>query len=289
MNRTGKIFLYLAFALVAVLFFLYLLFPAELFREILEERVAQVDPDLSITTDKIQPTIPPGLKLQPFWISYTDLSILRSDYIKVTPHLFSLLTDPKMFSFKGPMGSGNIRGTGEIIRKGKRPQEKLTLHLNNIPLEVFELLQQYPQYRPSGEITGRVDYNSLKGTGGSAEVNIDVSPLRITIDPPLMGLKALDFSQLKAQMTVTPRMMQIRRCEASGNQLEGKLSGSIVFSQPIGNSRITMSLTVKPQPDFVAEHKNDVIGGLLASDKAQKRGILFRFSGTLDDPSYRIR
>ena len=289
MNRTGKIFLYIGFALVAVVFFLYLLFPSDLFREILEERVAQVHPELLVTTDKIQPTIPPGLKLQPLWISYTDLPILRSDYIKVTPHLFSLLSDPKVFSFKGPMGSGSFKGSGEILRKGKRPQEKLTLHLDDIPLEVFDLLLQYPEYQPSGEVTGRIDYDSLRGAGGTAEINIEIAPLRISFDPPLMGLEYLDFSQLKAQMTMTPRMMQIRRCEASGNQLEGKLSGSIVFSQPMGNSRITMSLTLKPRPGFVAEHKNDMIGGLLASDKAQKRGILLRFSGTLDNPSYRIR
>jgi hypothetical protein len=84
-------------------------------------------------------------------------------------------------------------------------------------------------------------------------------------------------------------MLQIRRCEATGNQLQGKLTGSIVFSKPFGNSRLTMSLTVKPLPGFVAQHKNDMIGGFFASDKAQKRGILLRLSGTLDHPSYRIR
>ena len=289
MNRPGKIFLYIAFAIVVGVFFLYLLFPSNLFREVLEERVAQIHPELLITTDEIQPTLPPGIKMQPLWVSYTDQSILRSDYLKFTPHLFSLLTDPKAFSFKGSMGSGDFNGRGEIKRKGKRPQEKLTVNLNNIPIELFELLKQYPQYKPAGELSGRVVYDSLKGARGTAEINVEITPLRITLDPPLMGLAALDFSRLKAQMTMTPRMLQIRRCEASGNQLEGKLTGSIVFSEPVGNSRITISLTVKPQPDFVADHKNDLIGGFLASEKAQKRGILLRFSGTLDSPNYRIR
>lgn len=289
MKHTGNILIYIGFALVAVIFFLYLLFPSELFRDVLKDRVAQIDPDLMIATETIQPAIPPGLKLQPLVISYTDFSVLRSDYLKVTPNLFSLLTNSKTFTFKGPLGSGDFRGHGEINRKTKRPQDKLTLNLNNIPVEVFEIFELWPQYRPSGELTGHVKYDSLKGAGGTVEADVHIIPFRITLDPPLMGIETLDFTELKAQMSMTPRMLQIRRCEASGNQLEGKLTGSIVFSKPFGNSRLTMSLTVKPRPEFVAQHRNDMIGGFIDSDKAQKRGILLRFSGTLDNPSYRVR
>jgi type II secretion system protein N len=289
MKHTGKIFLYLGFALAAVIFFLYLLFPSELFRDVLTERVAQINPNLMVVTEKIQPTIPPGLKLRSLVISHSDFPVVRSDYLKVTPNLFSLLSDPKVFNFKGPLGSGNFRGRGEINRKTKRPQDKLILNLNNIPIEAFEIIELWPQYKPFGELSGRVNYDSLKGAGGTVDADIRITPFRITLNPPLMGLETLDFSELKAQMTMTPRMLQIRRCEASGNQLEGKLTGSIVFSKPFGNSRLTMSLTVKPRPEFVAQHRNDMIGGFFASDKAQKRGILLRFSGTLDNPSYRIR
>lgn len=289
MKYTGKIFLYSGFALAAVIFFLYLLFPSELFRNVLEERIAQINPDLMMVTETIHPTIPPGLKLQPLVISYTDFPVLRSDYLKVTPNLFSLLSDPKVFNFKGPLGSGDFRGRGEIARKTKRPQEKLMLNLNNIPVEAIEIFERWPQYRPSGELSGRINYDSLKGAGGTVDADVHITPFRIMLNPPLMGLETLDFSDLKAQMTITPRMVQIRRCEANGNQLEGKLTGSIVFSKPFGSSRLTMSLTVKPRPEFVAQHKNDMIGGFLASDKAQKRGVLLRFSGTLDNPSYRIR
>ncbi|MGD9010121.1 MAG: type II secretion system protein GspN, partial [Desulfobacteraceae bacterium] len=287
MKSTSKIFLYTGFALAAVIIFLYLLFPSELFRDVLEERVAQINPDLMVVAETIRPTIPPGLKLQSVVISHTDFPVMRSDYLKVTPNLFSLLSDPKVFNFKGPLGSGDFRGRGEINRKTKRPQDKVTLNLNNIPVEVFEILERWPQYKPSGELSGRVNYDSLKGAGGTVEADVRITPLQIKLDPPLMGIETLDFSELKAQMTMTPRMLQIRRCEANGNQLEGKLTGSIVFSKPFGNSRVTMSLTVKPRPEFIAQHKNDIIGGFLASDKAQKRGILFRFSGTLDNPSYR--
>jgi type II secretion system protein N len=291
MKYIGKIALYLGFALVMVMVFLYLRFPSDLFQDALEDWTAQIYPDLQILTDTIQPTIaiPPGLELQPVRIVYSDSPVLRSDFLKVTPNLFFLFSDPKVFYLKGPLGTGNFKGRWEIIRKNKRPQEKLALNLYNIPIDILEIIERWPQYKASGELTGRVDYDSLKGAGGTVELDLQITPFRITLDPPLMGIESLDFTELKAQMTMTPRMLQIRRCEASGNQVDGKISGSIVFSRPFGNSRVTMSLTIKPQPGFVAEHKNDMIGGFLASDRAQKRGVLLRLSGTLDNPSYRIR
>jgi type II secretion system protein N len=289
MKLTGNILLYLGFALAAVIIFFYLLFPSELLRDVLEERVAQINPDLTVVADTIQPTIPPGFKLQPLSVSHTDFPLLRSDYLKLTPNLFSLLSNPKVFYLKGTMGNGDFKGRGEINRKSKRPQEKLTLNLDEISVETFEIFEHWPKYMPSGELSGRINYDSLKGTGGTVEADLRITPFRIRLNPPLMGLETLDFSELKALMTMTPRMLQIRRCEASGSQLEGKLTGSIIFSKPLGSSRLTLSMTVKPRPEFMAQHRNDMIGGFFASDKAQKRGILLRFSGTLDNPSYRIR
>jgi len=90
-------------------------------------------------------------------------------------------------------------------------------------------------------------------------------------------------------MNLSSRMLQIRRWEATGPQIDSRASGSIVLRQPLGASRVTLACTVKPQAGFLAEHKNDVLGGLLASANAQNRGMVFRISGTLDHPSYVMR
>jgi hypothetical protein len=50
-----------------------------------------------------------------------------------------------------------------------------------------------------------------------------------------------------------------------------------------------LSCTLKPEPAFAAEHKNDPLGGLLGGDAAQKRGLFFRITGTLDNPNYLMR
>lgn len=290
MKITAKIFLYGIYAVAAVVFFLYYLFPSEIIGDLLMERISQTQPDLQLTTDRVQPTLfPPGLKLQPVSVAYADMPILKSERLAIVPSLFSLLSNQKEFTFSGPLKSGYLKGHAELTMDGKRIQSKITMNLETVPLEVMEFLKQWPQYQASGEMNAFLDYNSRTGGSGTAKVRLDIAPARIVLNPPVMGLEQLDFSQIQAELTLTPRMLQIRRLEGGGNQLESRLSGSILFRQPLENSRLTLSCTVKPQPAFAAEHKNDMLGGLLASSAAQKRGLVFRISGTIGNPQYVIR
>ena len=84
-------------------------------------------------------------------------------------------------------------------------------------------------------------------------------------------------------------MIQIKHCELSGPQVEGRITGSIVFRRPFQNSRLTLSCTIKPQPAFLADQKNSMIAGFLSSETARKRGIVLRIAGTVGKPSYVIR
>ena len=70
-----------------------------------------------------------------------------------------------------------------------------------------------------------------------------------------MDLDTLEFSLVKAQLTANQRMVQIRSCEAGGDQIESKLTGAIVLRQPLQESRLTLSLTLRPLPAFLADHK----------------------------------
>lgn len=288
MKFTNKILIYAAFTMVALLVSLYLRFPSDLIRQIVLEQVERAQPDARIDTDRIALMIPPGVKLEPLAISYADIPIIRMDFIKVTPHLFSLLGDVRRFGLKGQMGNGELKGIAEAGLESNRRHGRVTLNLSRVPLEFIEILYQWPSFMFEGAMDANINFNAAKA-GGTAEISMEVTPAKITLEPPLMGIESLDFSRLVAQLTATPRMIQIRNCEADGDQIEGKITGSIILREPMENSRITLSLTLKPKPAFLEDHKGDMIGGLLASGNAQKRGLVFRISGTLNNPRYVIR
>ncbi len=283
-----KIFLYGFYAIVALVLFLYFRFPSELMKQILLVQVQNAQPLARLDTDRVSPTIPPGIKLEPLSVAYANMPILRMDDLKITPHLFSLFGHTKRFGFKGTLGTGELTGQMDTVMESNGGQAQIIVNLSRVPLEFLDILSQYQGIRPEGEMDAKINYDSNKG-GGTSDISLEISNARITLDPPFMGLEAMDFSLIKAQLTASPRMMQIRSCEASGDQLESKLTGSIVFRQPLEESRISLSLTVKPQPAFMADHRNDMIGGLLTSGNTQKRGLIFRISGTLNNPNYVVR
>jgi len=289
MSRTAKFILYVVYSVVAVIFFLLVLFPSQPLKRMIIEQMAVAQPEIELQTEKVRLVFPPGLKLAPISIAYAGIPVIKVDQIKLIPSLVSLLSQTKHIEIRGEIGSGVLKGQSVLIQDAKRPQTKMTLNLSNVPIEMLAVVNQWPQFRPSGEINAFIDYDSRRSGAGGANINIEATLAAVTLTPPVMGLERLEFSKIESEITLTSRMMQIKRFTATGLQIEGKLTGSVIFRQPLGNSRITLSCTLKPQPAFVAEHKNDLIGGLLASQTAQKRGIVFRISGTLNNPKYVMR
>ena len=289
MNKTAKFILYVVYSVGAVVFFLLVLFPSQPLKRMIIEQVALAQPEIELQTEKVQIVFPPGLKLTPISIAYAGIPVIKADQVKLIPSLISLLSQTKHIGIRGEIGSGVLQGQSVLIQDAKRPQTKMTLNLSNVPIAMLAVANQWPQFRPSGEINAFIDYDSRRSGAGGANINIEATLAAVTLTPPVMGLERLEFSKIESEITLTPRMMQIKRFTATGLQIEGKLTGSVIFRQPMGNSRITLSCTLKPQPAFVAEHKNDLIGGLLTSQTAQKRGMIFRISGTLDNPKYVMR
>lgn len=289
MKTPGKILLYSLYAVAAVFVFLYVLFPSKTVSDIIETRISKANPDIKISMDETNPVFPPGLRFEPLEVVYADMPILHMDYLKIIPGIFSIIGSEKKVAFNGKLGRGSLKGYVDLTEGNQRPQTKVTVNLANVSTDVFEVLEQWPGYQLIGDVSAFIDYDSKKGAGGTTAINLDITPARFVFTPSLMGIEQLEFSQLQTELSVTPRMLQIKRCDLSGNQIEGKISGSIVFRRPFRNSRLTLSCTIKPQPAFLADQKNNIIAGFLGSETAKKRGIVLRISGTVGKPSYVIR
>ncbi len=280
--------LYGLFTLLALLVFLYLRFPSELIRNLLLERLARINPDIQLTMETVAVTPPIGIKLDAPALSYAEYPLIRMDFSKIKPQLMTLFSARKIFSIDGVLGEGQLSGRIEYLTDSSRPQASIVLNLNRTRVDYIDFLNQWPAFIIDGQMDALVKYDSIK-SGGTADVSTEIRQAKISLETPMMGIEALEFTRIVAQMTLTPRMLQIRNGEATGDQLESKITGSIVFRHPLENSRLNLSLTLKPQPAFIADHRNDVIGGFLASESAQKRGVVFRISGTVANPRYVIR
>lgn len=289
MKLSGKIFLYSLYTLAAVCVFLYMLFPSQIASEIVVRQLSNINKDIKISIKDTHLVFPPGLKFEPLDIAYTSTPVLSMEQFKIVPGLFSMLSNQKKISFSGNIGGGEMKGRAEFLLENQRPQTMLNINLTKVPIQTLEVLDLLPGYQLIGNIDSYIDYDSTKGAGGTANIKLDILPAKITFSQSLMGLEQLDFSQIESNFTVTQRMVQIKKCEFTGNQLDGKVTGSIIFRQPFNNSRLTLSCTIKPQPAFLDDQKNTMLGGFLGTASAKKRGIVLRISGTIGRPKYVIR
>ena len=144
MKTPGKILLYGLYTIAAAFVFLYLLFPSDTVSEIIESRIAKANPDLQITLDKANPVFPPGLKIAPMDVAYSGIPILQMDYIKVVPAISSLMGNEKKVKFFGRLGHGTLKGYADLTVNNQRPQTKVTINLDNVSTDAFEVLDQWP-------------------------------------------------------------------------------------------------------------------------------------------------
>ena len=184
MKKRTKIFLYALYAIAALAFFLYFRFPSDLMKEILFSQLQKTQPQTRLATDVISPTIPMGIKMEPLSVSYADIPVLRMDEFLVFPHILSLIGHNPRYGFKGFMGDGELRGEADTTAMPNGRQTQITLNLSQVPLDFFEFLSQYPNIKPDGKLDARINFDSAKA-GGSADVNLEISPAHIVFDPYL--------------------------------------------------------------------------------------------------------
>jgi type II secretion system protein N len=290
MKRTGTILFYGAYLFFAVGFFIYLLFPSQVARDVLVAQVAQAHPDIRIRTDGVHPTFPPGVKLASLGVTYADMPLFSMGHLNVLPGLTRIFGDHKTFAFNGPVGGGGaLKGHATLSLDPSKSTTRVTASLAAMPLEAIEMLKRVTQVGLTGTMTAYVDFDSEKSQGGIANINMDIKPLRIVFNAPLLGLEQLQFTQVQSEVALTPKMLHIKRWVGTGAQLESNISGSIVFLEPFNTSRLNLTLLLKPQSGFAVEQKDTMIGALLASTSAQQRGIQIRIAGTLEKPTYVVR
>jgi type II secretion system protein N len=281
--------LYSIYTLMVLLFFLYIRFPSDTVMDLISAHLAATDPSIRVESAKISPTLIAGLRFEDVELSYGETRIFTAKQIKVTPELFNLLRNRRNFGFEGTIGQGSLKGRLEYLPKAQKPQTKLVANAVGIPIENLDILKQWSSYKAIGNLNGSMEYDSQKSGDGNAKINFEIMPTKLVFTPPIMGLEQLDFTQMKAELNLSSHMMQIRRWDAIGPQLETRLSGTMVMRQPFGSSRLTVACILKPQEAFLSEHKNDLLGGLLSAENAQSRGLVLRVSGTLDNPRYTMR
>lgn len=274
-----KWFLYSVYAVALAIFFVYYLFPTERLKTFIVMQIGRVNPALRVTVAKAGLMLPPGVRLQRVQVDHDNDPLLFANDLAIVPHLKTLLSDKKLYSFRMKTYEGTITGTAEIDDSGQVTIDAVVagLKLSDIPF-----LKRLSANHIEGILDGKFAYVAASGKPEALDINLDINNMAVTLGTPLFTLDRVRFDKVHADAVLRNRLLEITRVALTGDQIEGNLAGSASLNTDLMHSIVNMNGTVMPQKQFLENSGFQVSGSILAGLKAGG-GIPIRISGPLGD------
>ncbi len=277
-----SVVLYTLYIIAAGLFFLWYLFPSDYFAGYIERAVAANGKGLSIEIGAVRPAFPAGVKL-------TDLKVMipaleqpvKLDFIKAKAPLISLIKlDPEVNLSTGIFG-GTVKGLIKVP-EGKANKLSVTdISISGVNLEAVAALamEKLPGYSLKGRLNATGEYTA--SGRGHGKVSLNLKDLVVKRDEPFLTLESLSFSNVKADVEVKSRRIQIEDCVIAGKEFGGTIKGSVVLKQPIGRTVLRLSGTFRPEKEFVESMPLDIIFKKKVKPGEDQK---FKITGTISKP-----
>ncbi|RLC18825.1 MAG: type II secretion system protein GspN [Deltaproteobacteria bacterium] len=289
MNKLSKWVLYSGYIIAVTAFFMYVLFPADAAMEYVSGYLGKHYPEYAVTADTVKPAFPPGLKLRAVSIAYREDTWVNIDQLYVRPQYLSILSPLKTVRFIGKAYSGDLKGSIDIQKADTGYQVTAAVELKGIRLEENEYLQTLSGRKIAGRLDSTISFGSESGTDNSVDVILHVEDGEVGLTNPVFSINNLAFDKLEAELIVDRRSLRLNRCEIAGDQIDGDVTGVVLFRKPFERSRLEFKGNVAPQHLLMASLKKALPKSLLPSKKTGEKGFPVKLYGTVEKPKFSLR
>jgi type II secretion system protein N len=288
MSRSKTIVLYAGVALTALAVFLYLRFPADMLKELISTQVSQSAPGVSIDIEKLSPNFPTGVTLTNIDLRYQNQNIFKADEATIAARLSTLVSDQKSIAYTFLTSGGTIKGRTTFRADDNGSGIDLFARFNSIQLKEIPAIKVFSGYDVAGILDGSASINGSDQNSSSQAV-FNISECTLKLIQPLFGLEKLNFQLIEVELDMRGQRAIIKKCDLNGDEVDGRITGSLTVRKPYGQTRLNLSGVLKPQPDFSARLSKMIPVALLSGTNIQRKGIPFKITGTIDSPGYSLR
>jgi len=282
-----KTLLYTAYIIGITMFFLWYLFPSDTLKDYLAYRLSRVNPDVTVTIDRISPVLPPGIRLHEVDITHRNMATIEVKSLKIMPGLKSLFSDITTIYFKGRIYEGSLSGHAEIsVLKGDGI--KIEGNIAGVQVQQISALRQFSDHDISGGLGGNFVYAAGKATP-KLTGSLTMADCRFELATAIFNQNAFEFKNIEADLVLQNRNLAVNGFSATGSQLDLKIGGRIKLnvSDPAKNV-LNLTGTVTPHHVFLAKIEKNIPVGFFRNKKSGKTAIKFKIGGTLDDPGFSL-
>ena len=292
MNNPKKIFIYISYIIAAFIFFLYILFPSDAVKKLIEHKLSGINPDLSISIDNINPVFPPGVRLNTVSFYYIRSLLLDAETIKIVPGIFSIFSSKTTFSFKGTAYDGIINGRADI--GGNAGQIKIDADLSEVQIKDIPAIKipagiEKEKYKISGILDGKVTYSNNKGSDRIMGAKLEISDCRVKLKEPVFNHENFTFSKIEADLAMVKKRFQIKSCTIEGDKVNASLSGSVVTKKNLGSSVLNLNGKIKLKPLFFGNMKKNLLASIFPKKMSGNSSFTYKIGGTFDNPEFTFK
>jgi len=279
---------YIAYTLVAMGFFFYILFPSETIKGAVSNYLLKTMPGYQIQIHDLQPVLPLGVGFDSVTVLRSDNLWAQIDRLNVNPRLLTLLSPRKSIHFRGKAYQGTLRGHIDTNETDKSNQTDIFLALTGIQLADITQLQERLGRKLSGSLDGDIELMDHHGPGRSIKGELDLTDVRFELSNPIINIQEVALNIVEAEFNVNKQVFSLKRLEAKGGQVEGSLTGTVMIRKPMGKSRINLRGSFFPQEVLLASFQ-DILPGNLFKQQMGDKGMPIRIYGTIEKPKFSFR
>lgn len=289
MKKTRKWVFYSIYILVITVFFLFYLFPSEAAKQYLTAYFKQAKPGYDLKMNQIRPVLPMSIRFENVDLAQRDTLLFSLDRIKLTPNPASLLGSKSTFYFQGYAYDGMIKGKFDIIKIDQNNTVTADAVFSDLHLTEMSLVRGLAKTDIFGKLNGRLIY-AFKETGSeTVNARFHISDFKVDLIQSFLNIRSIMFNQIEIDFQIVKENVIIRRCTLKGPQMDGELSGSILFKNPAETSVLNIAGRIKPHHLLLAEIGKEFQALLFSKTKGIESGIKFKISGTPNKPGFYLQ
>lgn len=293
LSKNKKWFGYIFFCTILAVGLLYYRFPSDALRDFLQNRANNLNTPLFLSIDRIKPWPPIGLRLGKAEISFKEKpakKIFRADNLVVRLKAWSFLKGKGKYCFECLVYGGDIKGCVLFEKYDMAAPFNTEIELKDIRIGNYEYLRDLLGRHVDGILNGTISYNGPQKDlmNGVGEANLSLLDGRVELSLPLLNLGAIDFNEVKIDMDLKKRKINLTRLELEGPQLKGTLSGTISLKKNFAKSTLNLKGRIEP---FASLFKNveGLSNAVRLFKKSLRRGTLgFIIHGTIGEPKIKF-
>lgn len=285
---------YTVYAVVLMVFFLYVMFPSAALTKYIREQVEKRYPDIIISFNKVNLSLLAGIKIKGLKVSSREnpeIPVFASEKSSVRISIPGWLKGDPRYYFDSKVKGGEISGFVEEKNSVNKDRIDATIDIENVRLDGNAFIHPIIGKRLEGTLTGEIKFmgdlpDLLRG---NAEISLDLIDGRFKLVNPLLNMNEIGFKKISLACVLDNRRMSIKDLIMTGGPVNGSATGILQLSNNLLSSRLMLACEIAPSPSLFQDMPEAGKAINLMKNRMKDGKFKIDIRGTLERPSYKLR